>query len=255
MVSNKKAKDRPKKERKADSDDDWDDDDFKEEEEEVESVHAKRKREKGRKAFAGLVRQLLSFGTLAMVLAQQPFMEKPRQPGVNRVKLVPLQLAISGSIHQASESPTVMRNPQLAVYLNNTAQVLLTPHLYFKTRSRKTATDREKTIAKAYEKAEKELGRVAAGDATLQNIIAMPMPNVPLLGAYGLVLGVTFAPLVKGMEYLTVAGCVALMQGTRSYGMEPQPDLYVTGVLGVLGVIAMDMAGKKLTEAPKKKRK
>ena len=31
-----------------------------------------------------------------MVLAQQPFMEKPRQPGVNRVKLIPLQLAITG---------------------------------------------------------------------------------------------------------------------------------------------------------------
>ena len=96
-----------------------------------------------------------------MVLAQQPFMEKPREPGVNRVKLIPLQLAITGGVHWSTTSPTVVRNPKLAVYLNGTAQVLrtprstsrlqpsprpspppwlrqvlLTPHEYFKTRAR-----------------------------------------------------------------------------------------------------------------------
>ena len=55
------------------------DDDEKEDEEETEGVHAKNKRLKGRKAFAGLARQILSLVPLAMVLAQQPFMEKPRQ--------------------------------------------------------------------------------------------------------------------------------------------------------------------------------
>ena len=261
-------------------------------------MHAKKKREKGRKAFAKMVRWLLSFIPLTMVLAQQPFMEKPRQPGVNRVKLIPLQLAITGGVHWAQTSPTTMRNPKLAVYLNTTAQVLLTPHEYFRTRSRKTvrphfsplasafgqieagegrlkqavvaalsgqrlshglpprqATDREKTWAKAYDKAGKQLARVAEGDATLRSIVAMPMPNIPLIGAYVLLVGVLLAPLVGGMEYLVVGGCLLVLQGTRSFGMEPQPDLYVTGAIAVIALFALDMANKKLSNDPKRKRR
>ena len=127
--------------------------------------------------------------------------------------------------------------------------------MYFKTRQRKTATDREKTIVKAYEKAEKELGRVAAGDATLQNIIAMPMPNIPLIGACALVAGSLLAPVFAGMEYVVVGGCLLVLQGTRQFGMEPQPELYVTGGIAVLALILMDMSNKKIEDAPKLKRK
>ena len=45
------------------------------------------------------------------------------------------------------------------------------------------------------------------------------------------------------------------MQGTRSFGMEPQPDLYVTGAVAVIALVAMDMASKKATDEPKKKRR
>ena len=48
------------------------DDDDKEEVEETEGVHARNKRLKGRKAFAGLARQVLSLVPLAMVLTQPP---------------------------------------------------------------------------------------------------------------------------------------------------------------------------------------
>ena len=128
------------------------------------------------------------------------------------MKLIPLQLAIAGGVQWAKTSPTALRNPKLGLYMNYTGQVLLTPHVYFKTRARKTATDREKTIGKAYEKAQKEFGRVAAGDATLQSIIAMPMPNIPLLGAYALVVGVLLTPLIGGLEYVVVGGCLLILQ-------------------------------------------
>ena len=83
MVTAKKDKSRPKRERKKPAD--WSDDDEpwsdESEEEVVESVHARRKKEKSRVAFMKLVRFLLSFLPLAMVLSQQPFMMKPRVPG------------------------------------------------------------------------------------------------------------------------------------------------------------------------------
>merc|ERR1719198_2471530 len=148
-----------------------------------------------------------------------------------------------------------MRQPKIGLYLNYTAQVLLTPHVYFKTRQHKTATDREKTMVKAYEKAKKELGRVAAGDTTLQNIIAMPMPNIPLIGAYVLVVGSLLAPLLAGLEYAVVGGGLLVLQGCRAFGMEPQPEMYVTGVVAVLAILAMDMSNKKLPDEPKKKPK
>ena len=48
---------------------------------------------------------------------------------------------------------------------------------------------------------------------------------------------------------------LVLAQGTRSYGMEPQPELYVTGVIAVVALVAMDMGNKKLADDPKKKRR
>eukprot|EP00965_Chrysotila_dentata_P118642 3922391-Pleurochrysis_carterae.AAC.2 len=58
-----------------------------EEEEPVESDAARRKREQGRAAFLRLLRMLLALVPLVMVLSQQPFVIKPRAPGVNRGKV------------------------------------------------------------------------------------------------------------------------------------------------------------------------
>ena len=44
------------------------------------------------------------------------------------------------------------------------------------------------------------------------------------------------------------------VQGTRSFGMEPQPDLYVTGAVAVVALVLLDQANKKLDD-PKKKRR
>ena len=44
------------------------------------------------------------------------------------------------------------------------------------------------------------------------------------------------------------------VQGTRSLGMEPQPDLYVTGAVAVIALVLLDQANKKLDD-PKKKRR
>ena len=91
MPAAKKVKDKdkpaPSKKAKAEESSDDDDDDVVEEEEEMEGEHAKRKREKGRAAFFKLLRQLLALIPLAMLLGQQPFMVKPRAPGVNRGKV------------------------------------------------------------------------------------------------------------------------------------------------------------------------
>ena len=35
------------------------------------------------------------------------------------------------------------------------------------------------------------------------------------------------------------------VQGTRSLGMEPQPDLYVTGAVAVIALVLLDQANKK----------
>ena len=84
----------------------------------------------------------------------------------------------------------------------------------------------------------------------------MPQPNLPLIGAALLTLGALAAPLVAGPEYLVVTGCGLLMQGCRGFGMEPQPELYATGVLAVLGILASDASKKKKEEPlPKRKRK
>ena len=91
-VTAKKSKEkRPKKQRPEDYDDD-DDFNAEPEAEELEPIHAKRKRQKGRKAFTKLLRWLLSFVTLAMVLAQQPALSWSTQPEASslRVCLVPV---------------------------------------------------------------------------------------------------------------------------------------------------------------------
>ena len=82
---------------------------------------------------------------------------------------------------------------------------------------------------------------------------ARGVPNVPLLGAYALVLGALLAPLIGGLEYVVVLGCGALMHGSRAFGMEPQPELYTAGVLAIVGCLCMDQAKKKPEDESQKK--
>jgi len=91
-------------------------------------------------------------------------------------------------------------------------------------------------------------------DRSLRQIALQPSPNVPLLGAYACVLGALLAPLFGGAEYLVALGCGALVQGTRGSGMEPQPELYVTGALAVVAIMLHDSA-KQRKEAPPARRK
>lgn len=155
MANPKKVANKPKKEKAPAKDEDFSsDDESDEEEEEVEPAALRKKRERGRKAFFSLLRNLVALIPLGLMLSQQPFMMKPRQPGVNRVKVVPLQLAVCGSIQWASTSPMMLKNPKLAAGLNTTARALLTPHEYLKARHSKRAMPAEKTMAGAFKKAE-----------------------------------------------------------------------------------------------------
>ena len=52
--------------------------------------------------------------------------------------------------------------------------MLLAPHEYARAQSSKRAMPAEKTLAGAYKKSEKALGRVADGDASLKDIATMP---------------------------------------------------------------------------------
>ena len=52
-----------------------------------------------------------------------------------------------------------------------------------------------------------------------------------------------------------LSGTPRVAQGTRSLGMEPQPDLYVTGAVAVIALIAMDAGNKKPSDEPKRKRR
>ena len=73
---------------------------------------------------------------LAVVLSKQPFLSKPRAPGVNSAKIRPLELAIAGVVHWAAESPTVMRNPKICEctsfqhYPWHTLSMARAPNLY-----------------------------------------------------------------------------------------------------------------------------
>jgi len=251
-------KDRTKEKVKPDPvDDDDDDEDDEEEEEEVESVHAKRKKEKSRKAFMKMCRQLLAFVPLLTVVSQQPLMFKERQSGVNAAKLVPLQLAVSGAIKWAKTSPTTLRNPAINGYLNMTARGLLTPFEYGQYnwgKKSKRAVPNDKTWSKAWKRTSSSLNRVAEGDAAMKALVSAPFPNVPLIGSYLLVASALLVFLVPGLEYVVVVGCGMILQGARGFGMEPQPELYVMGVLSVVGIICMDAGNKKIEIAKAKRR-
>lgn len=246
---------REKEVKKADSDESDDDDDREEPEEQVESVHAKKKKEKSRRAFFKLCRQVLAFIPLAMVLSQQPLMIKPRQAGVNRAKIVPLQLTVAGLMDWAKKSPTTLRNPIISGYINVTMRALLTPNEWGKARSSKRAMPNEKTIAGAYKKTKGALNRCAEGDLVQKEMMRAPFPNIPVLGSYILTASSLLAMLVAGPEYGVIVGCGMLLQGTRGFGMEPQPEIYVTGVVAVIGVMLMETANKKDKEEPKRKRR
>lgn len=195
------------------------DDDEDEPEEEVETVHAKRKKEKSRKAFMKLCRQMLAFIPLIMVLSQQPLMFKERQSGVNAAKLVPLQLAVSGAMKWAKNSPTTLRNPTLNSYLNITARGLLTPFEYGQRnfgKKSKLAMPAEKTWAAAWKKTKSSLNRAAEGDLSMKEVVSAPFPNVPLIGAYLLVAGALLAWFIPYLEYIIIGGCVMIMQESEA---------------------------------------
>lgn len=206
-------------------------DESEEVEEEVESLHAKRKKEKSRKAFMKLCRQLLSFVPMVIVLSQQPLMKKERQSGVNAAKLVPLQLAVSGAMKWAKTSPSILRNPSINVYLNMTARGLLTPYEYgvrnFGKKAR-TAMEAEKTWSAAWRKSKSALNRVVDGDSAMKSLVSAPFPNVPLIGAYLLVAGALFAFLIPHLEYIVVVGCGMVLQVSSNF------SLTLTSILRVL---------------------
>jgi hypothetical protein len=220
------------------------------------SAAQQKKLQKQRAAFFGLARVALAFVSLALTLSQQPFLIKPRQSGENALKLAPLKLAVCGGIHWAAESPMVTKNPKLFEAINITSQMLMTPYEFMRARNSKRSVDAEKTFAAAYRKANKAVARAADGDKALRTIALQPMPNVALLGAYAVVTGCLFAPLLPGAEYAIAIGCGMLVQGSRSFGMEPQPELYMTGVLAVIAVVLMDAAKpKKDAQQQRKKRR
>ncbi len=194
-------------------------------------------RAKQRAAFCRLARTTLALLAAAIVLSLQPLAGRPRQAGVNRVKLAPLPLALCAALHWAKDSPQVARAPQLAHYLNNTARVLLTPYEYGKARGSKRAMPNEKTWAGAYKKTERALGRIADSDASLLQFVAMPMPNMPVLGSAAVVAGSFLSILMPGLEYATVVGCGALYHSCISLGLEAQPELYVLGTLALLATL------------------
>jgi len=258
MPSAKKAAEkRPKKEKAPapPSDDSDDDGPEEEEEEEVESEHVRRKRERGRLAFLKLLRRGAALIPLAIVLSRQEFMKRPRGAGVNAAKVKPLDFALTGAVHFAAGSPTFMRNPKLHTYLNATGVALLTPGEYILAQQSKRAMPAEKTIAGAYKKAEKAFSRLVDRDKALIELVTAPQPNLLLIGSGLILAGVLLCPFIGGLfEYVTVVGCVVLMQGGRQLGMEAEPELYVAGGVAVLAIMAMEAMGKK-SPPPKAKRR
>ena len=80
----KNREEKPNKKEKPPPDESSDESsDEEEEEEEIEPEHVRRKRERGRNAFLNLLRRFMTLIPLAVVLSRQPFMVKPRAPGVN----------------------------------------------------------------------------------------------------------------------------------------------------------------------------
>ena len=213
-----------------------------EEDDEQVKVHPAiaRKKAKQKASFFRMCRKLMAFAATAIVLSNQPFVVKPRQSGSNRIKLVPLQLSICAAVHWAKDSPTVLRKPKLAQYINTTAQVLLTPYEYGRAQQSKRAMPNEKTLKSAFNKAKRLLSRIADSDLSLRQLLAMPSPNIPVIGAAAIVAGSFLSIFGPGAEYVTVIGCGMLVHGCKSLGMQAQPELYVTGALAVLAIMLMD---------------
>lgn len=226
-----------------------------EEEEPLMSAAQQKKLHKQRAAFFHLARRAIAFISLALMLSQQPFLIRQRQSGENALKLTPLKLAVCGGVNWAAESPMVMKNPKLLDAINATSQVLMTPYEFVRARNSKRSVESEKTFAAAYRKAQKAMARAVDGEKALRNIVLQPMPNVLLLGAYAVVAGCLFAPLIAGAEYMIAVGCGMLVQGSRSSGMEAQPELYVTAGLAVVAVVLMDAAKPKKDAQQRRKRR
>ena len=239
----------------AKEDSDSDDDADEEEEEEVESAAVRQKKARGRSAFLKLLNRCLAVIPLMLVLTRQPFVVRPRGSGVNAAKIKPLELAISGAVHWAAESPMVMKNPKIYTYVNATGRALLTPGQYVEAQQSKRAMPNEKTWAGAYKKTEKAFTRLVDKDTALKEMVSAPMPNVPLLGSYAAVLGSVFCPLLGGpFMYMIAGGCLVILHAGRQSGMEAQPELYVTIAVAVVMVMVAETAGK-VPPAPKKKRR
>ena len=246
------------KKAKDDSDSDFSEPEEEEEEEQVESARSLAKKARGRAAFLTLLRRGLSMIPLMLMLSKQPFVVRPRQNGVNAAKIKPLELAICGAVHWAATSPTTMRNPKLYEYINATGRTLLTPSEYLQAQQSKRAMPKEKTWSGAYKKTEKAFTRLVDKDPSLRELISAPMPNVPVLSSYAIVIGSTFAPLVAGVfEYLIAGGSLVLMHSGRQVGMEAQPELYVAVAVAVAMVAIGETASAALSKAttPKKKRR
>ena len=215
-------------------------------------------RKKGKRSFLMMmmIRQLLALVTLGMVLSKQPFMVRPRESGKNAFKMKPLDVAIAGAVHWAATSPMVLKNPKYAEYINMTARALLTPHEYVSAQQSKRAMPAEQTITGAYKKTEKVFQRTVDKDTNVLEMLKLPLmaPNMVLLGSYVLILGSILSVLSGSIfEYVVITGCVLVLQGSRSFGMEPQPELYVAGGAAVLGLLAMEASAPKAE--PKKRKK
>ena len=256
MGKARKGDAKPKREKEDKEDSDSSEGEPDKEEEEVETTAQKRKRMRGRGAFMGLLRNLMCAIPIALVLSRQPFVMRPREQGVNALKLKPLDGAICGLVHWSVDSPTAFRNAWMKDYINATGQWLLTPYEYGAAQQSKRAMPGEKTWAGAHKKAVKNFARVVDKEKTLKEIVTAPMPNIPLIGCYAILVGVLISPLfagVMGGEGLIVGGCAALLHGSRQLGMEPQPELYVCGGVAIVMLMISDAADKAKSEAPAKK--
>jgi len=131
----------------------------------------------------------------------------------------------------------------------------MTPYEFVRVRNSKRSVESEKTISAAYRKAGKAMARTADAEKALRNIALQPMPNIPLIGAYAVVAGALLAPLIAGTEYLIAVGCGMLVTGCRSFGMEPQPELFVTGGLAIIAIVLMDFTKKKKDVPQRRKRR
>lgn len=188
-------------------------------------VELQLERAKGRRALCGLVRPVLAAVCIAIILGQQPFMQRQRQ----RQRIAPLQLAISGAV----QSPVARSNPGFQATVNRTSRLLLTPLAYYR------APPKKRTVELAYGKTEKLLQRIVDGTSSLDytaEVAAAPMPNIPLIGAWLLMLGSFAAVLCPGAEALILAGCGCLSIGCA--GMDSQPELFTVVALAVLGLVA-----------------